>query len=88
MILVYQIFHGLIVVNPQIFFSTALTDITRSHNYKIFSPHTGCSSRSRFISNRVINDWKNLPYTVISAPTISSFKSLLDEHWKQLIYIL
>ena len=78
MILVYQIFHGLIDVNPS--FLPALTDITQGHNYKIFKPHTNCSSRSRFFSNRVINDWNNLLYTVINAPTISSFKFLLDEH--------
>ena len=81
---VYQIFHGLIDVNPSIFFSPTLTDIT---HYKIFKIHTSCSLRSRFFSNRVINDWNNLSYTIIDAPTITSFKSLLDEHWKQLIYI-
>ena len=80
MILVYQIFR-LIDVNPSIFFSPALIDITRGHSYKIFKPHTGCSSRLHFFSNRVINDWNNLPYTVINVPTISSSKSLLaDEH--------
>ena len=40
MILVYQIFHGLIDINPSIFFASATISTTRGHNYKIFKPHS------------------------------------------------
>jgi len=39
MILAYQIFHGLIDVNPLTFFPPAPTDTTRGHNYKILVSH-------------------------------------------------
>ena len=40
MILVYQTFHGLIDINPSIFFAPATISTTRGHNYKIFKPHS------------------------------------------------
>ena len=86
MILVYQIFHGLINVNPLNFFPPASTDFTRGHNYKIFKSHTRCCTRSRFFSNRIINDWNSLPFSIVNASSINSFKSLLDEHWNHLFY--
>ena len=62
MILVYQIFHGLIDINPSIFFAPATISTTRGHNYKIFKPHSQCLiiTRSNFFSNCVINDWNSL----------------------------
>jgi len=86
MILVYQIFHGLIDVNPLTFFPPASTDITRGHNFKIFKSHTSCCTRSRYFSNRVINDWNSLPLSIVNTSSLISFKSLLDEHWKHLLY--
>ena len=86
MILVYQIFHGLIDINPSIFFAPATVSTTRGHNYKIFKPHSQCLTRSNFFSNRVINDWNSLPTNIVNANSINNFKSLLDEHWKSSFY--
>ena len=86
MILVYQIFHGLIDINPSIFFAPATVSTTRGHNYKIFKPHSQCLTRSNFFSNRVINDWNSLPTNIVNANSINNFKSLLDEHWKNSFY--
>ena len=91
MILVYQIFHGLINVNPLNFFPPASTDFTRGHNYKFYKSHTRCCTRSRFFSNRIINDWNSLPFSIVNASSINSFKSLLDESfvlYMQLIFFL
>ena len=50
-ILVYQIFHGLIDINPSIFFALLQSVLaTRGHNYKIFKPHSQCLTRSNFSS--------------------------------------
>ena len=37
--------------------------------------------RQHCFSNRVINNWNSLPESIISAPTVNSFKSKLDQHW-------
>ena len=44
MILVYQIFHGLVNVNPSTFFLPASMDTTRGHNFKIFKSHTSINT--------------------------------------------
>jgi len=56
MILVYQIFHGLVNVNPLTFFPPASMDATCGHNFKIFKSHTSVNTRSWFFSNRIISD--------------------------------
>ena len=81
MILVYQIFHGLVNVNPLTFFPPASMDTTRGHNFKIFKSHTSVNTRSFFFSNRIISDWNSLPSAIVNASTINSFKSQLDNHW-------
>jgi len=58
MILVHQIFHGLLDVNPLTFFPPASNNITRGQN-KIFQSHTNCCPRSHFFSNRIITDWNS-----------------------------
>jgi hypothetical protein len=40
------------------------------------------SVRSNFFSQRVVNTWNSLPESVITAPTVNSFKSRLDAFWK------
>ena len=84
MILVYQILHGLIDVNLLTFFPT---DVTHGHNFKIFKSHTSCCTRSHFFINCVINDWNSLHSSIVDVPTLISFRSLLDEHWKHLFYL-
>ena len=86
MILVYQIFHGLIDINPSIFFAPATISTTRGHNYKISKPHSQCLTRSNFFSNRVINNWNSLPTNIVNATSINNFESLLDEHWQNSFY--
>ena len=72
MILVYQIFHGLIDFNPSIFFAPATISTTKGHNYKIFKPHSQCLTRLNFFSNRVINDWNSLPTNIVNATSINN----------------
>ena len=33
------------------------------------------------INIRVIENWNNLPSTVVEAPTLNSFKSILNKYW-------
>jgi len=44
---------------------------------KISFHHSRVNARLNFFSNRVIAVWNSLPETVVTAPTIDIFKSLL-----------
>ena len=41
---------------------------------------TGCAQRYNFFSNRVAHSWNKLPDSVVSAPTVNSFKARLDNY--------
>ena len=44
--------------------------------------------RVNTFSQRTVNDWNALPKHVVEAPSINSFKNMLDEHWDQRKYMI
>ena len=58
---------------------------TRGHSYslKMHKHKSGKqhSYRSHFLTERVFNEWNDLPENVVSAPSVNSFKARLDKHW-------
>ena len=48
---------------------------------KLFKSHTRLNARSNFFTQHIINSWNSLPQEVVSAHTIASFKSKLDNYW-------
>ena len=40
---------------------------------------TRCAQREHFFSNRVVNEWNNLPNKVISASSVNQFKNKYDK---------
>ena len=38
-------------------------------------------------SQRVVNDWNDLPSDVITAPSIIEFKIRLDKYWEKIHYV-
>ena len=52
----------------------------RGHNYKISKQYVNKSKYANFFSNRVINEWNNLPEYIVNAKTINEFKNLYDKH--------
>ena len=59
---------------------------TRGHSLKLEKRICQTTMRQHCFSNRVINNWNSLPESIISAPTVNSFKSKLDQHWYNHIY--
>ena len=57
-------------------------DRTRGHDKKIVKNQCISRVNSNKYSNRVVNPWNNLPQEVISAKTLNSFKSGLNNAWK------
>ena len=86
MITLYQIFHGLVDLELSDFFSLSSYSSTRGHSRKLYKSRSSCRARSKFFSTRVINDWNSLPERIINAPSISTFKNLLDFYWINYLY--
>jgi len=81
MILVYQLLHGMLDVDAATLFTFAIYTSTRGHNFKHCKPRASTNVRLNSFSNRVINDWNNLPANVVNAHSLSCFKNLLEKHW-------
>ena len=60
--------------------------ITRGHMFKLEKRRCSKSLRQKFFSMRVVNDWNNLPSSVVEAPSLNSFKNRLDAYWRDIKY--
>ena len=86
---VFKILKGFEGTDPDQYFKLANSDITRGHNLKLFKPRLDKSLKCRqdFFSQRVINDWNDLPKYVVGAKTTNAFKNELDRHWRDMGYL-
>ncbi len=60
--------------------------VTRGHKFKLYKDRAEKSTRQKFFSHRVINDWNSLPAEIVDSPTLNSFKNRLDKHWSDKFY--
>ena len=60
---------------------------TRGHPYKLFKQHATKLPRTQNFSNRIINDWNQLPINTVKAETTNSFKEKIDDNWCEEIYV-
>ena len=82
----FKILKGLEDIDPNQLFTRATNTIfTRGHKYKLFKKRLekGLNLRKYFFSQRVIDNWNNLPANVIEAKSINQFKNRFDKHVKQ-----
>ena len=86
MILTYQILRGNLDVDRTLL-SLSTTRHTRGHEFKLDIHRARSLPRRHFFSVRSAAHWNSLPSAVVTAPTISTFKSRLDSHWKDLHYV-
>ena len=75
---VYKMIHGFTNVNINEFFTLATSGL-RGHNFKLFKPRIHTDIYKFSFSNRVIDKWNALPYDVVNAPSINTFKNLIDK---------
>ena len=55
----------------------------RGHEHKLFKKRTrNLDLRKYCFSNRIVDQWNDLPGDVVSAPSLNAFKNRLDRHWK------
>ena len=89
----YKYLHGLYQVNHDGIFCLCASDpvpqvTTRGHSYKLCKKRCNTRSRQQFFGNRIVNLWNSLPEDVVSAPSLNTFKSRLDKHWKKIRFSL
>eukprot|EP00745_Piridium_sociabile_P035972 TRINITY_DN63634_c0_g1_i2.p1 TRINITY_DN63634_c0_g1~~TRINITY_DN63634_c0_g1_i2.p1 ORF type:complete len:797 (-),score=144.14 TRINITY_DN63634_c0_g1_i2:185-2575(-) len=60
---------------------------TRGHSKKLKKNRVESTCQRNFFAVRVVNAWNSLPESVVSAPTLSSFKARLDRVWARHMYI-
>lgn len=82
MVQVYKIFNGIDKIEPDKLFTLASHRTTRGHSFKLFKPRARLNTRRQSFSNRIVDTWNSLPDTVVRAPSLNSFKSRLNLHWK------
>ena len=59
---------------------------TRTNSLKLTKPRTHHNLYSNFFTNRVINTWNSLPYDIVNAPSLNSFKNKIDKHYTNVMY--
>ena len=55
---------------------------TRDKSYFLFFKQVRLDTSKNTFSNRVIENWNNLPEHVVKAPTTNIVKGRLNDHWK------
>ena len=84
MIEIFKITHGLYDGDVTAGFLQVQEDHkTRGHKYSLFKRHSNLNMRKFSFTIRVVDQWNNLPDSVVHAVTVQSFESRLDKLWKE-----
>jgi hypothetical protein len=57
---------------------------TRGHSKKLYKKNCKTNVRKYRFSQRVVDEWNKIPKKVIDSKTTNTFKSQLNNHWKNL----
>ena len=79
--------NGLIRIDRMDLFTPPNTLQTRGHLQRVYKKPAAKRARRNSFSQRVVDDWNNLPVDVIDAPSLHTFKDRLDNWWKEYHYI-
>jgi hypothetical protein len=85
MIRVYNILNGTEEIGKDLWTYVA-GGVTRGHSKKLVKVSCRKNIRLHSFASRIVNDWNGLPESVVSAPTLSSFKRQLDIFWEDSHY--
>ena len=61
---------------------TVNTNNTRGHHFKLFKTEFNLNTSKNIFSNRIINLWNSLPNQVVETKALNTFKTRLNDHWK------
>ena len=77
--LVYKMFHGLIDLKIEDFF-TLNQNSTRGHNFKLNVCYSRVNYRKYFFSNRIVPIWNNLPSDSVNSQSLYAFKKSVNRY--------
>ena len=86
MIFAYKLFTEQIGMNKEDLFTLSQSAV-RGHDHRVIKKKATKLCRINAFSNRIIDDWNDLPKDVISTASTNSFKSSLDKHWKDEMFV-
>ena len=64
------------------------SSITKGHCYKIYKPHAQTFCHANFFTVRTINNWNNLPESVVECLSLYLFKNFIDKYWTNKQYVI
>jgi hypothetical protein len=79
MLEVFKIMQGFERIDADSLFERS-TQITRGHKWKFYKKSVKTDYGKFKFSNRVVNDWNNLPLHVVEATSVNDFKGKLDHY--------
>jgi len=88
MIEVYKYLHGIYTIKEELLPLERSAVNTRGHPFKLKKRTCRLETRRNFFNYRVVNPWNALPESIVSAPSLNSFKARLDKHWINYKYIV
>ena len=83
LIKIWKIFNSDIETGLESIFERHSHRATRGHQCKLSIPRCRTELRRKFFNVRRVEEWNNLPQTLVSARTVESFKRGLDCHLKE-----
>ena len=84
MIQIYKILHDIDAKPPELLLNLSEEPRTRGNSLKLKKVSVNTSLRQSSWTIRSISWWNQLPDNVVQAPSVNSFKSRLNTHWKDL----
>ena len=85
MICAYNIVSGNVKLDANKIFKMAAKTL-RGHKFKMQKKKMTKTTSLNVFSNRIIEDWNNLPVKIVTSSATNAFKNALDEHWKDEMY--
>ena len=76
-LMTYKILQGTVHLRKDHFFNMN-TNPTRTNGLKIYKHHCNNTLRRYSFSQRIIDHWNRLPFEIVKAPNLLSFKTQLD----------
>ena len=68
---VYKIMNGIDMVNKETLFTTSQYVGTRGHSFKIYKKRFRLNIRGNYFSNRIVEQWNELPEHTVMVPTLN-----------------
>ena len=79
LIMLYKILNGYFNSDFSNLYTFSTTS-TRWHHFKLFKYRSRWLCRSNYFFSKIINDWNQLPATIVNSNSLNCFKSLLDNY--------